>query len=378
MRPLPWAHVTIPSFISTPAAYVVFGNPLDRWALALAIVAITALLASLLLRIGTRLLKRLAAHTRSRVDDALVAALSATRLWLVALVAAEPAAHTLDLSEGAVRVVHDVAVVAFFLQVGLWAACLIEIWISGTRKHARETNPAALTSFGAISFIVRVAAWALVALLAFENLGVNVSALVAGLGIGGIAIGLALQNILGDLFASLSIVLDKPFVVGDFIIVDDFMGTVDSIGVKTTRVRSLGGELLVFANGDLTRSRLRNYKRMAERRVLFGFGVRYETTPEQVEAIPGIVKEIIQAQPRTRFDRAHFKGFGASSLDFEVVYWVLTPDYNPYMDIQQAINLALMRRLAERHVDFAFPSQTLYFDKPLRVTRHKDETPPGT
>jgi small-conductance mechanosensitive channel len=352
---------------------VVFGNPLDRWVLALAIVALTSLLASLLLRIGTRLLRRLAARTQSRVDDALIAALAATRLWLVALVAADPAAHTLELPDGAVRAVHDVAVVAFFLQVGLWAACLIEIWISGTRKHARETNPAALTSFGAISFIVRVAAWALVALLAFENLGVNVSALVAGLGIGGIAIGLALQNILGDLFASLSIVLDKPFVVGDFIIVDDFMGTVDSIGVKTTRVRSLGGELLVFANGDLTRSRLRNYKRMAERRVLFGFGVRYETTPEQIEAIPGIIREIIQAQPNTRFERAHFKGFGASSLDFEVVYWVLTPDYNPYMDIQQAINLALMRRLAERHVDFAFPSQTLYFDKPLRVTRHKDD-----
>jgi len=195
-----------------------------------------------------------------------------------------------------------------------------------------------------------------------DNLGFNVTTLVASLGIGGVAVALAVQNILGDLFASLSIALDKPFVIGDFIVVDDIAGTVEHVGLKTTRVRSLSGEQVVFSNADLLKSRIHNYKRLYERRVLFGFGVLYRTPPEQLAAIPPMVREIITGQVGTRFDRAHFKGFGASSLDFEVVYFVLDPDYNRYMDIQQAINLELVNRFAAAGVEFAFPTRTVHIE----------------
>jgi small-conductance mechanosensitive channel len=191
----------------------------------------------------------------------------------------------------------------------------------------------------------------------------DVTALVAGMGIGGIAVALALQNILGDLFASLSIVLDKPFVIGDFIIVGELMGGVEKIGLKTTRVRSLSGEQLIFSNSDLLNSRIRNYKRMQERRIPFGFGVTYQTTPDQLEAIPALIKSIIECEEGLRFDRAHFKGFGESSYDFEVVYYINTPDYNAYMDAQQTINLALCRGFAERGIEFAYPTRTIHMHR---------------
>ena len=173
---------------------------------------------------------------------------------------------------------------------------------------------------------------------------------------------------MGDLFASLSIVLDKPFQVGDFIVVDDFSGTVENIGLKATRVRSLSGEQLVFSNADLTKSRLRNYKLMEERRIAFKFGVTYNTSPDQLQAIPAMLKEIIEGLPNVRFDRAHFSGFGDSSLDFDVVYWMLKPEYGMYMDTQQAINLAMLRGFGERGVDFAFPTRTVILETPPPAT----------
>ena len=189
----------------------------------------------------------------------------------------------------------------------------------------------------------------------------------AGLGVGGIAVALAVQNILGDLFASLSIVIDKPFVIGDFIVVGEFMGTVEHVGLKTTRVRSLGGEQLVFANSDLLASRVRNYKRMNERRILFQFGVLYQTTAEQLEAIPQRVREVIETLEEVRFDRAHFFRFGESSYDFEVVYWMQNPDYARYMDAQQQINLGLVRAFKDMGVEFAYPTRTLYLESPVEV-----------
>ncbi len=202
--------------------------------------------------------------------------------------------------------------------------------------------------------------WVVALLLLLDNLGVNITTLVASLGIGGIAVALALQNILGDLFASLSIAMDKPFLVGDFIVVDDLMGTVRHIGLKTTRIKSLGGEELVFSNNDLLKSRVRNYKRMAERRVVFGFGVTYDTPPETLESLVAAVRRIIEAKDGTRFDRAHFKNFGASNLDFEAVYCILSADYNAFMDAQQRINLALLRHCNEHGINFAFPTQTIH------------------
>jgi small-conductance mechanosensitive channel len=218
---------------------------------------------------------------------------------------------------------------------------------------------AVLGSIGIIGVIVNAVIWSLVVLLTLDNVGVDITALVAGLGIGGIAVALAVQNIFGDLFASLSITLDRPFVVGDFLIVDDVLGTVESIGIKSTRLRSLSGEQIVMPNSDLLGSRVHNYGRMVERRVVFATSVTYETPIGMLERIPGLIRKVIEDQADTRFDRSHFAAHGSASLDFETVYYVRSPDYTRYMDIQQTINLTLHREFAKLGVEFAYPTQRL-------------------
>jgi small-conductance mechanosensitive channel len=212
----------------------------------------------------------------------------------------------------------------------------------------------------ALGFVGRLVLWSIILLLILDNLGVNVTALVAGLGVGGIAVALAVQNILGDLFASLSIALDKPFAVGDFLIIDEHLGSVEHIGLKTTRLRSLSGEQLVFSNTDLLGSRIRNYGRMYERRVMFKIGVTYQTPREKLELIPGIIRQAVEAQQQVRFDRSHFQSYGDFALVFETVYYVLGPDYNLYMDIQQAINLSIHEGFEEHAIEFAYPTQTVH------------------
>ena len=208
--------------------------------------------------------------------------------------------------------------------------------------------------------VLNLVIWIIGILFLLDNLGFQISTVVAGLGISGIAVALAAQAVLGDLFSYFVIFTDRPFEIGDFVIFDDVLGTIEKIGIKTTRIRSLGGEEIIVANGDLTSSRVRNYKRMQERRIVFGFGVLYETPPEQLREIPGIVREIVEARETTRFDRAHFKDFGDYSLNFEVVYYVLSPDYTTYMNVQEAINLAIFEAFAERGIGFAYPTRTVY------------------
>jgi small-conductance mechanosensitive channel len=208
--------------------------------------------------------------------------------------------------------------------------------------------------------VSKILLWSLVLLIILDNLGFNITTLIASMGIGGIAIALAAQSILGELFASLSIAMDKPFVIGDFIIVDTYLGTIEKIGMRTTHIRSLGGELIIFSNTDLLRSRVRNYKRMTERRILFALGVVYGTPAAKVEAIPEMVRGIIENDDMTRFDRGHFKEYGASSLNFEFVYYVLSPEYNDFMDTQQRINLAIYAKFEAEGIDFAFPTQTVH------------------
>jgi small-conductance mechanosensitive channel len=236
-------------------------------------------------------------------------------------------------------------------------------WLERHRRRSSAADRAVVGSLGVIGFIMRVVVWVIVALLTLDNLGIDVTALVAGLSIGGIAVALAVQNILGDLFASLSITFDKPFLVGDFLIVDDFMGSVEYIGIKSTRLRSLGGEQIIMSNANLLSSRMRNYGRMLERRVVFSTSVTYETPVEKLEKIPALIKAAIAEHKDTRFDRSHFGKHAAASLDFETVYYVLSPDYNRYMDIQQAINLRLHREFERLGVEFAYPTQKLYLSR---------------
>ena len=252
---------------------------------------------------------------------------------------------------------------ALVIQMTLWAAALVDYFLDRSRRAAPEEESAARkTTLNAAGFVLKLILAAIAVLLMLDNIpGVEITALVASLGIGGIAVALAVQNILSDLFASLSIVLDKPFVIGDFIIVDGYLGTVEHIGLKTTRLRSLSGEQLVFSNNDLLQSRVRNYKRMAERRIVFSFGVTYQTPADKLERIPELIRRLIESQETVRFDRAHFQGYGDFALNFEVVYYVLDPDYNRYMDIQQAINLEIFRTFRQEDVEFAYPTRTLYF-----------------
>ena len=255
---------------------------------------------------------------------------------------------------------HGFTLMLFF-QIGLWVHRGIRGWRDiQVAKHKEMENGAAAVNYGIIAFLGEMALWIIVALLVLDNLGINITTLVASLGIGGIAVALAVQNILGDLFASLSIALDKPFVVGDFIVIDSMMGTVKHVGLKTTRVQSLSGEELIFSNADLLRSRIRNYKHLAERRIVFEIGVEFDTPVEKLKRINEIIRDAVNAEPCSRLDRTHFKKIGASSLDFEVVYYVLDADYARYMDIQQNINLTLMARMAAEGIAFAFPTQTLH------------------
>jgi len=197
--------------------------------------------------------------------------------------------------------------------------------------------------------------WIIGLIVLFDNLGFNVTAVLTGLGVGGIAIALAAQTILGDIFNYFVIFFDQPFQLGDFIIVDDKMGVVEYIGIKTTRVKSLQGEQIIFSNSNLTSSRIHNYKRMNDRRVVFKFGVVYDVGADALSEIPNIIRRIITGLPNTRLDRAHFAAYSPSSLDFEVVYYALTADYNQYMDLQQAINLSIYREFEKRGIRFAHP-----------------------
>jgi small-conductance mechanosensitive channel len=340
-----------------------YHNMAADWAIALVLSAAVALFAYSFKRLLLRRLARRARETGLRPYRAVADILSSTHALFLLVVALYLAAQYLTLPAKAVKFVDSVVVIALLVQAAIWANRGIADWLAYYIQEKRETDAAGATTVGVLGFVARVAVWALVTLMVLGNLGFNITALVASLGIGGIAVALAVQNILGDIFASLSIALDKPFVIGDFIVVGDVLGTVEYIGLKTTRIRSLSGEQIVFSNAELLRSRVRNYKRMNERRALFSFGVVYQTPYAKLARIPGMVREIIEQQERARFDRAHFLKYGESSLDFEVVYYVLDPDYNVYMDIQQAINLALFRRFEDEGIDFAYPTRTIHIDR---------------
>lgn len=341
----------------------VYGNRLDLWLLAIAIAIVTYIALKLIRRFIARRLTSVARRTRTTVDDLTIDLLKNTRGFFLLALSIYAGSLVLALSGPASRVISSLVVVALLIQVALWGNRLISYLIKTYTEKRLEEDAATATTVSALGFIGRLVLWSVIVLMALENMGIDITALVAGLGVGGIAVALAVQNILGDLFASLSIVLDKPFVIGDFIIIGDYMGTVEHIGLKTTRIRSLSGEQLVFSNTDLLQSRVRNFKRMYERRVLFTIGVIYQTPYEKLQKIPQIIREIIEKQHPVRFDRAHFKSFGDFSLNYEIVYWVQDPDYNVYMDIQQAINLEIYRRFAEEGIEFAYPTQSIFVEK---------------
>lgn len=335
-------------------------NDFSDWAIAAAIM-LGAVLALILFKYGVaRAVTALARRTATPFDDFIAEAIRATRIWLLIPLAVYAGASAVTLPPKLEQLIDIVAVVSLMLQTALWANRFVMCWLDRKIENQRGVDGEAVTALTLLGFAARVVVWTLTLLLILDHLHFDITALITGLGIGGVAVALAVQNILGDLFASLSIVLDKPFVVGDFMVVGDLRGTVEYIGLKTTRVRSLDGELIVFSNADLLKSRIRNFKRMRERRVAFTIGVTYQTSADQLARIPQLVREAVESQAQTRFDRAHFQAYGDSALIFEVVYYVLSPDYNTYMDIQQAINLRVFRCFEREHIEFAYPTRTLY------------------
>lgn len=332
------------------------GNGARAWLIAVA----TLVVGLMLLLIARRMLiaraTRIAAKTQTDVDDFFVKVLRRTHplfLFLVALVAGSMMLTLAPLEHARMQ---TLLVAGLILQLAVWGNDLIAYLVT---RYSRQSGGAGKSTITAMSFLGRLVLWTVLALLLLDNFGVQVTTLIATLGVGGIAVALAAQSVLGDLLAAISIYLDRPFVIGDFIIFDGLLGSVDYVGLRSTRINSLSGEQIVLSNSDLLKSRIHNYRLMRERRVVFTIRVAYGTPYELVSEIPALLRQAVEAQSPVRFDRAHFAAYDESALVFEIVYYVLTPDYTPYMDIQQAINFFIMQRFEEKGIAFAHPVRML-------------------
>lgn len=357
--------------------FVFLNNTTGHWLAALGVALAVMLGLEIVKRVLVRHLGVIAARTETKLDDIAVAALDSTKFVVLAILGLYAGTAMLDLAPAVRLLVTRTTVVTFLIQAAIWGNSALRDWLQQYYEN-RNTDPARATSAAAVGFIARMVLWIVILLMILDNLGVNITTLVASLGIGGIAVALAVQNILGDLFASLSIVLDKPFVIGDFIVVDKYLGSIEHVGLKTTRIRAQSGEQLVFSNADLLKSRIQNMARMTRRRAGFTVGVTCDTPTDKLRAIPAILTAIVKSQSPVTFDRAHFNGLTGSALNFEVVYWVETPEYLRFMDIQQEIYLQLLDRFKEYEIELAFPSQTLYLrDDGLHLEQLHDAPPPA-
>ncbi len=312
--------------------------------------------------VGIVRLRKVSAGTDTYLDDLILNVLSVTRQYFMIIVSLYAGIQLVKLPKNYQDWDERIFVVIFALQAIIWGKEAVSSWVEFTVQK-KNNDPSVRTTMGFIGLIVKFAIIASILLFALNNLGVNVSTFIAGLGVGGVAIALATQNILGDLFSSLSIVLDKPFVIGDFIVVNDWMGTVEHVGLKTTRIRSLAGEQIVVSNTNLLSAKISNFKRMQERRVVFKLGVTYSTKRENLKMAPKLIEKTIKKYEKTRFDRSHFLNYGAFSLDIETAYYILSPEFIDYADIHQNILLDLHEAFEANDLNFAFPTQTIQLER---------------
>lgn len=341
---------------------VFFQNSVLDYLICILIFLIGSLVVRIFRRVVLARLKIWAEKTVTTIDDFLIHIFEKTAIPLLYFGAFYLSIRNLTLNPTFSKAITIVGIVLLTFFGIRFLMRIIEYTVE-TYFLKKEKDKARERSLKGMLTIIRVVIWGLAVVFLLDNFGFKISTVIAGLGIGGVAIALASQAFLGDLFSYFSIFFDRPFEIGDFIIVGDYLGTVEYIGIKTTRVRSLGGEQLVFSNTDLTNSRVRNYKRMEKRRVVFKLGVTYQTTSQQVKEIPIIITNIIKNTEDAVFDRAHFFSYGDFSLIFEIVFYVMSGDYNKYMDIQQEINFAIKEEFEKREIEFAYPTQTLYVDK---------------
>ena len=337
-------------------------NSLQTWLLAVLGTALLYGLFWVLQKIVLRRVCKLAAQTRNDIDDLFCEVLADLRKFFLLGLAILPASRLLNLSTDVKEGIRVGFVILAILQCGFLVNRLVMYLLE--KQMNQETGKEQSASLKTIGRFIRGLIWAIVIVMALDSVpGIEVSTLVTTLGITGIAVAFAIQNVLSDLFSALSITFDQPFIVGDVIVVDDLAGTVERIGLKSTRVRSLSGELLVFSNTDLLGSRIHNFQQMDRRRVVLKFGVTYQTPRAKLQAIPKMVENVIAGREKVNFDRAHFTGFGDSTLDFEVVYWLESSDYGFYMDSQQAIDLGIYERFEKEGIEFAYPTQTIFVEQ---------------
>lgn len=343
---------------------VFLNNTLLQWISAGVIAALSLIVLWLVQVIIVQRLRRITETTKTQIDSLALDLVANTKLWLIIFVALYLGSLTLFFETDRVpNFLRTLAVIAMLVQGALWGTQVIAFLLRQYVQGEPEDEVSGESAYSLLNFVLQVVLWSVIVLMVLDNIGIQVTSLIAGLGIGSVAIALAVQEILSDIFASLSIVLDKPFVVGDTIEVDQFRGAVEHVGLKTTRVRSITGEELIFANSDLLESRIRNYRRMQQRRVVIMLGVAYETPHETLERIPAMVEAEIEKLDTVRFDRAHLKEMGGSALMYEVVYWALLPDFRTYMDTLQAVNLALLGRFEQEGIDMPYPTQRVYVER---------------
>jgi len=345
-------------------AYQVLDNTVFQYLIAIAVFLALFFVLKIFKSIIILRLKRLSEKTKTDIDDLLIEIVFSIRQFFYLFISFYIAVRFLNCSELFLRIINYL----FFFIIAYYIVKAIESVIDYgaeklIEKRKKQEKELSQSVVSLLTKIIKAALWVLAVIIVLQNLGYNITTLAAGLGIGGIAIALALQNILGDLFASFAIYFDKPFEIGDYIVIGDDAGTVMQIGVKSTRIQSRQGEQLVISNKELTSARVHNYKKMAKRRIVFSLGLTYETPTEKLIKVPDIIKEIIESIEIAEIDRVFFKEFGEFSLNFEVVYWLKSSDYKGFVESQPKINLAIMEAFQKEGIEMAYPTQTVFVKK---------------
>ncbi|MFP4514980.1 MAG: mechanosensitive ion channel family protein [Parcubacteria group bacterium] len=346
---------------SLPWETVYYNNTLSEYVWALGLFILFIFIFKIIKNRAWHRLEKLSKLSKSNLDDKLVELLKSINLSFYLILSLWIVTRGLELSSLVNDIINTLFIVIIFHQATKFFQILLKFWVN--KKVESEVQKENILPLLSVS--MKVVVWIFALLLILSNLGVNVNSLIAGLGIGGIAVALAAQSMLGDIFSSIVIYFDKPFEAGDFIILEDgtTMGVVKKIGFKTTRITALGGEEVVVANSSLTSQKIHNYKKMEKRRISVNFGVVYSTSQEKMKRIPEIVKNIVDSIKDIDFDRVHFKKFADSSLLFELIYYVDTDDYNAYMDHNQELHLEMKKQFENEKIEMAFPTQTIHLNK---------------
>ncbi|MHB0996623.1 MAG: mechanosensitive ion channel family protein [Elusimicrobiales bacterium] len=355
--------LTTGSFSNWAETSLILGNTPAAYGLALAAFCAALALLYIVKNIGLSRLKAIAQATETDLDDLAVGLIEKFRWFEYQLVALYVATRYLARSQAFDRALHLLVLLVFTYRAITILQELLSYWLNRIAAQRQLSDAAKASVVNSTQVIMRTLVWVAAVLFVMDNLGINISAVLTGLGIGGVAVALAAQAILGDLFNFFVILLDKPFNVGDFLVAEDIAGTVEHIGLKSIRIRSLSGEIVIISNSKLLGMGLKNYKQMQRRRVAFKTTVVYQTPLEKLRKVPAIIKEVLAGLENTAFDRSNLSGLGDFSIDFETVYYVESPDYNFFMQTQERALQGIIERFAKEGIEFAYPTQTLFVNK---------------